>query len=101
MLHIYYSPKDPIPSKACQITVSVLALLVYVESEQRSRSFSSISLSEIKGVSLWLAEVCAVVWDIWGERNDRVFWGMERYLHEIWSLIRFHVPLWASIEELL
>nr|ADN33690.1 SIL1 [Cucumis melo subsp. melo] len=31
--------------------------------------------SRDKGVFLWLAEVCAVVWYIWGERNDRVFWG--------------------------
>ena len=28
-----------------------------------------------KGSFLWLAGVCAVMWDIWGKRNDRVLRG--------------------------
>lgn len=31
---------------------------------------------EKKGVFSCLARVCAVIWDVWGERNDRVFRGI-------------------------
>ena len=27
---------------------------------------------------LWLVGVCAMIWDVWGERNDRVFSSRER-----------------------
>lgn len=47
---------------------------------------------------LWLAGVCAELWDIWGERNNRVFRSLEDPC-EIWSLVRFHVLVWASVFE--
>ena len=46
---------------------------------------------------LWLAGVYAVLWDIWGERSDKVFRGRERDPCEVWSLARFHVFLWVLI----
>lgn len=42
-------------------------------------------------VFLWLAGVCAVIWDIWGERKGRVFCDKERDHDEVWFLVRFHV----------
>ena len=54
-----------------------------------------------KGGFSWRAGVCAVIWDIWGERNARVFRGRERRDSEIWSLVRFHVSLGFGFKELL
>lgn len=47
---------------------------------------------------LWFQEVCALLWD-WGERNNRVFRGVDRDPNEVWSLVRFHVSLWASVSK--
>lgn len=46
----------------------------------RSSSFSF--LCE-KGV---LVGVCAILWDFWSERNNRVFRCLERDPNEVWSL---------------
>lgn len=45
---------------------------------------------------LWLARVR----DIWEERNDRVFRDTNRDPCEVWSLVRFHVFLGASLSKL-
>lgn len=50
-----------------------------------------------KGWFLWFAGVCAMLWDIWRERNNRVFCGRDRDPYEVQSLVRFHVLLCASI----
>lgn len=31
-----------------------------------------------KGWFLWLAQVCAIMWDLWGEQNNCMFKGLER-----------------------
>lgn len=31
-----------------------------------------------RGRFLWMAEVCAIMWNHWGKRNNRVFRGSER-----------------------
>ncbi|TYK23653.1 SIL1 [Cucumis melo var. makuwa] len=41
-----------------------------------------------KGCFLWCVGVCAVIWNLWGERNNRVFRGVEREPCEVWSLVR-------------
>ena len=59
-------------------------------------SYSSSVLASLAfGVSgfFMACRVCAVIWKIWGERNDWVFRGRERKHNEIWSLVRFHVFL--------
>lgn len=43
--------------------------------------------------------VCAILWVVWGQRNNKVFRGVERDTCEIWSLVRYHVSLWASISK--
>lgn len=50
-----------------------------------------------KGHFLWLAGVCAVIWDMWGQRNNQGFRGREMDPCEFWSLVRFHLSFWASI----
>ena len=51
------------------------------------------SLFREKGGFSWLFEVCADIWNIWRDGNDRVFRGKEREHSEVWSLIRFHVSV--------
>lgn len=68
--------------KRCRVTIEPFLL---------HRLFSE------KGWLLWLAGVCAVILDAWGERNDRVFHGRERDYSDVWALIRFHVILWALV----
>lgn len=36
---------------------------------------------------------------LWDERNSRPFGGVQRNPQEIWSLVCFHVSLWASISK--
>ena len=52
-----------------------------------------------KGRFLLWADVCAVLWGLWGERKNRVFRGVERDPREVWSLVRFHVSLWSSVSK--
>ena len=40
--------------------------------------------------------MCAILWVVWGEENNRVFKGVERDPGEIWSLMRYHDSLWIS-----
>lgn len=42
-------------------------------------------------------QVCVVVWDIWGERNEKVFRGLQKSASHVWSLVRFCVSLWDSV----
>ena len=39
--------------------------------------------------------VCSILWVVWGEQNNGVFRGGERVPSEIWSLVGYHVSLWA------
>ena len=41
-----------------------------------------------------------MIWDLWGERNDRVFRGRDKDPYKIRSLVRFHVSPWASVSKL-
>ena len=45
------------------------------------------------GHFLRLVGTCALLWDLWGERNNRVFRGLEKDLSDVWSLARFYVSL--------
>ena len=40
--------------------------------------------------------VCDVIW-VCGGRNNKVVRGVDRNPSEVWSLMRFHVSLWASV----
>lgn len=42
---------------------------------------------------LWFAGMCALLWDVYGGRNNKVFRGLEKDHSEVWSLVRFHVSL--------
>ena len=52
-----------------------------------------------KGWFLWLVEMCAVLWVLWGEWNSKVFRGVERDSRDYWSFVCFHASLWASISK--
>ena len=43
---------------------------------------------------------CVLLFGTFEERNDRVFRGSERRHSEIWCLVKYHVPLWASISKI-
>lgn len=73
------------------------ALLVRETFEPRSRSSFCIHLLERVVIFFWLARVCSIVCDILGERSDRVLRGKERDSSEVWSLMKFHVSLWALV----
>ena len=45
------------------------------------------------GCFLSFGAVCSVIWDLWGEKNNRVFRGFESDPCEVWSLVLFHVSL--------
>lgn len=45
--------------------------------------------------------VCAIMWNLWGERNNRDFRGLEKELSDVWVFIKFHVSLWASTSFIL
>ena len=55
----------------------VLASLVRETFEARVRSEEFLLHPPFRenGCFLWLAGVCAIMWDIWGKRNERVFRG--------------------------
>ena len=40
-----------------------------------------------------------LLWVLWGERNGRIFIGVDRDLSEIRSFVCFHVSLWASVSK--
>lgn len=48
-----------------------------------------------KGCFLRCVGVCAVIRNLWGERNNIVFRCVGREPCEVWSSVRFHVFLWA------
>lgn len=50
-----------------------------------------------KGLFLWIDDICALLWGLWEERNNRVFRGVEQSRDGVLSLVRFHISLWASI----
>lgn len=44
-----------------------------------------------KGRFLWLVELCAIMQNLWGERNNSMFRGLDKQSSDVWALIRFHV----------
>lgn len=50
-----------------------------------------------KGCFLWFTGVCAILSVLWGERNSRIFRGVDKDPSEVWSLVHSHVSLWASV----
>lgn len=36
---------------------------------------------------------------VWGEWNGRIFTGVDRDPSEVWSLVCFHVSLWALVSK--
>lgn len=44
-----------------------------------------------KGRFLWLVGVCALLWVLWSERNNRVFRGVKRDPCDVWVLVKVQV----------
>lgn len=50
------------------------------------RSSFSIGLF-VRRASSYNLQVCAILWDLWGERNSRVFRGLKRDPSNVWFLV--------------
>ena len=67
----------------------VLAMLAKGAFARQLRSSFFIHLSERNANFLWLVGMCAMIWDIWKERIDRVFRGRERAIAKFGPLLDF------------
>lgn len=54
-----------------------------------------------KGWFLKQASFFTVLSDLWFERNNMIFRGIERLREEAWDLVWFHVSLWTAVSIVL
>ena len=44
---------------------------------------------------MWRLALLAIGWQIWLERNKRIFEDKSRSVDDLWGVIKFHMGLWA------
>ena len=48
-----------------------------------------------RGIVLWQNACIALIWDVWWERNARIFEDKARNSKNLWDSIHFLASLWA------
>lgn len=59
-------------------------------------SFQRETIECLEVVFWWFVGMCTLLWDLWGETNNRVFKSVDRGPSEIWSLVFFVCPYLLS-----